>query len=100
MPLSHDMPLPPDLEDVAAELEAGRAVPSPDEAGRIHTRVGIPRRRSRSAMRARLAIASLLAGGMIMSGGGAAPPPSGEASHGNGPSPRYLAPTTAPDPES
>ncbi|MFL5912038.1 MAG: hypothetical protein ACJ768_15880 [Gaiellaceae bacterium] len=95
MTLSHDIPLPPDLEDVAAELEAGRAVPSPDEAGRIHTRVGIPRRRSRSAMRARLAIASLLAGGMIMSGGGAALALSGESSHGNASSAGYLAPTTA-----
>jgi hypothetical protein len=94
MTLSHDIPLPPDLEDVAAELEAGRAVPSPDEAGRIHARVGIPRRRSRSAMRARLAIASLLAGGMIMSGGGAALALSGESSHGNASSAGYASPTT------
>ena len=95
MTLSHDIPLPPDLEDVAAELEAGRAVPSPDEAGRIHARVGIPRRASRSAMRARVALASLLAGGMIMSGGGAALALSGESSHGNASSAGYLAPTTA-----
>lgn len=95
MTLSHDIPLPPDLEDVAAELEAGRAVPSPDEAGRIHARVGIPRRVSRSATRARVTIVSLLAGGMIMSGGGAALALSGESSHGNASSAGYVAPTTA-----
>ena len=89
------MPLPPDLEDVAAELEAGRAVPSLDEAGRIRARVGIPRRRSRTAMRARLAIASLLAGGMLMSGGGAALALSGESSHGSASSAGYNAPTSS-----
>src|SRR2546423_2610312 len=95
MPLAHDMPLPRGLEDAAAELEAGRAVPSRDEAVRIHARVAVPRRRSRSAMRARLAIASLLAGGMLMSGGGAALALSGESSHGNASSAGYVAPTTA-----
>ena len=95
MTLSHDIPLPPDLEDVAAELEAGRAVPSPDEAGRIHARVAPRQRRTRSAMRPRVAIASLLAGGMIMSGGGAALALSGESSHGSASSAGYRAPTTA-----
>jgi hypothetical protein len=89
------MPLSPDLEDVAAELELSRAVPTPEEAGRIHARVGMPRRRSRSAMRARVAIASLLAGGMIMSGGGTALALSGESSHGNAAAAGYLAPNTA-----
>jgi hypothetical protein len=83
MTLSHDIPLSPDLEDVAAELQDGRPVPTPDEAARIHSRVRVPSHRSRSAMRARVAIASLLAGGMIMSGGGAALALSGESSHGN-----------------
>src|SRR2546423_1670718 len=95
MTLSHDIPLSPDLEGVAAELDLGRAVPTPDEAGRINARVGIPRTRARSAMRARVAIASLLAGGMIMSGGGAALALSGESSHGNASAAGYYAPTTA-----
>jgi hypothetical protein len=95
MTLSHDIPITPDLEDVAAELDLGRAVPTPVEAARINARVGVPRVRSRSAMRGRVAIASLLASGIIMSGGGAALALSGESSHGNASSAGYSAPNTA-----
>jgi hypothetical protein len=85
MTLSHDMPFAPDpdLEEVAAELERGRPVPTPEEAGRIHARVGVPGRRRRSPARARIAIASVLASGMILSGGGAALALSGESGSGN-----------------
>jgi hypothetical protein len=92
MTLSHDTPLTPDLQEVAAELDAGRAVPSPEEAGRIHARVGMPRR---SATRGRVAIASLLATGMLMSGGGAALALSGESSHGNASAAGYSLSTSA-----
>jgi hypothetical protein len=92
MTLSHDIPLPPDLEEIAAELESRRAVPSPEEAGRIHARVGVPRR---SPARARVAIASLLATGMLMSGGGAALALSGESSHGNASAAGYSLATSA-----
>jgi hypothetical protein len=88
------MPLPPDLEEVAAELELGRAVPTPEEAGRIHARVAVPRRRHPSPARARLAIASLLATGLLMSGGGAALALSGESTSGNVGAAGYVSPTT------
>ena len=78
------------------ELEHGRAVPTPDEAGRIRARVGILRGRGRSRMGARLAIASLLAGGVIMSGGGAALALSGESSHGNVAAAGYSGATVSP----
>jgi len=78
------------------ELERGRAVPTPDEAGRIRARVGILRGRHRSRTGARLAIASLLAGGMIMSGGGAALALSGESSHGNVSAAGYSLGTVSP----
>ena len=80
---------------MAAELELGRPVPTPDEAGRIHARVGIPRQRSRAAMRARITLTSLLVGGMLMSGGGAALALSGESSHGNASAAGYSLATTA-----
>ncbi|MFL5885348.1 MAG: hypothetical protein ACJ77M_09785 [Thermoleophilaceae bacterium] len=93
MTLSHHMPLPPELEDVVAELDAARAVPSPDEAGRIHQRVAI-RSRPASPMRARIALVSVLVGGVMMSGTGAALALSGESSHGNASAAGYSAPIT------